>query len=243
MLAARAFSADIRSLLHRFGATAAAKQTRYVTASICLLLCTLVVLRGMAERIQRKQAQERRLVWVLDQSGNCFPIEKHELRRRAGLRQIGVTDPNCVIRKSEPQTEAVSSSAREERRRRDKKTRPIAPPEARPAGSEGNPLVVTAAVPLQSTPDPWATVNQKTELKKLCAFDVGTWPCGFGVEETIAILKPGDRVKVLSSKTRTKGGNDVYRIRTAQGWEGWIPESSLMVESSYAALGSKLLAR
>ncbi len=85
-------------LIWAFGATAAAKQTRYVMAVICLLLCTLVALRGgVAERIQRKQAQERRLVWVLDQSGNCFPIEKHELRRRAGLRQISVTDPSCVI--------------------------------------------------------------------------------------------------------------------------------------------------
>ncbi len=99
--------------------------------------------------------------------------------------------------------------------------------------------MITAAIRLQSTPDPWATVNQTTELKKLCAFDIGTWPCGFGVEETIAILKPGDRVRVLSTKTRTKDGSDVYRIRTAQGWEGWITESSLMLESGYAGLVHK----
>ncbi|SRR5581483_7025920 len=237
MLIARAFSADIRRLLARISARAAAHQGRYVTAAICLLLCTLVVLRGMAERIQRKQAQASRIVWVLGRSGNCFLMDERELRERAVLRQISVTDPRCAIRKAKPQPATVSSSVREERHHQ-QRSKAIAAASESPSRAEPNPLVITTAIPLQSTPDPWAIVNQTTELKKFCAFDIGTWPCGFGVEETIAILKPGDRVKVLSSKTRTKDGNDVYRIRTPQGWEGWIPESSLMLESGYAGLGS-----
>ncbi len=98
--------------------------------------------------------------------------------------------------------------------------------------------MIKTAIPLQSTPDPWATVNHTTELKKFCAFNIGIWPCGFGVEETVAILKPGDRVKLLSPKTRTKNGNDVYRIRTPQGWEGWITDRALILENRNAGLGS-----
>ncbi len=112
-LVARAFSADIRRFLTRFGATAAAKQPHYVAATICLVLCTLLVLRGAlnGNRDERKQAREEaRVVWVLDQSGDCFPMEKSELRRRVGLRQISVADPRCIIRKGKPQTGTASSS-------------------------------------------------------------------------------------------------------------------------------------
>ncbi len=237
-LVARAFSADIRRFLTRFGTTAAAKQPHYVAATICLLLCTLLVLRGAlnGDRDRRKQAREEaRVVWVLDQSGNCFPIDEQELRRRMGLRQISVADPRCVLRGSKPGT--VSSSVREERHR-EQKSKASAAPDESPTRSERNPLVIKTAIPLQSTPAPWATVNHTTELKKFCTFNIGTWPCGFGVEETVAILKPGDRVKLLSFKTRTKDGSDVYRIRTPQGWEGWVTDRALILENRNAGLGS-----
>jgi len=244
-LVARAFSADIQRLLHRFGATAVAQQGRCVTAAICLFLCTLVALRGAAsDQNQRKQLQKSAAVWVLDQSGNCFLMEKSELRRRVGLRQISVTDPKCVVRGSMSQAVTFSSSVKnerhhagDERHHRKQKPQASAAPDDSPTRSERNPLVTEATIPLQSTPDSWATVNQTTELKKFCAFDISNWPCGFGVEERIAILKPGDRVKVLSGKNRTKDGSDVYRIRTLQGWEGWIPDTSLALEGRNAWLG------
>jgi hypothetical protein len=40
--------------------------------------------------------------------------------------------------------------------------------------------------------------------------------------ETIARLKRFDRLTILSPLTRAEDGQDIYRVRTAQGWEGWI---------------------
>jgi hypothetical protein len=40
--------------------------------------------------------------------------------------------------------------------------------------------------------------------------------------ETIARLRRSDRLTILSPLTRAEDGQDIYRVRTAQGWEGWI---------------------
>lgn len=66
-----------------------------------------------------------------------------------------------------------------------------------------------------------AIILQPTELEHRCAFNVGFEPCGSGAEE-IADLRQGDRVETLSDALRTTGGFDIYRVRTSQGWEGWV---------------------
>ena len=40
--------------------------------------------------------------------------------------------------------------------------------------------------------------------------------------ETIARVRRFDRLTILSPLTRAKDGEDIYKVRTAQGWKGWI---------------------
>ena len=40
--------------------------------------------------------------------------------------------------------------------------------------------------------------------------------------ETIARPRKSDRLVILSPLTRAENGEDIYRVRTEQGWEGWI---------------------
>jgi hypothetical protein len=68
----------------------------------------------------------------------------------------------------------------------------------------------------------WAVVSQEyAEMRKRCAFNVGTWPCGIGAEEGIATLHKGDRVQLLSRPTRAPDGNDICEIHFEQ-WTGWV---------------------
>jgi hypothetical protein len=53
--------------------------------------------------------------------------------------------------------------------------------------------------------------------------------CDYGPEE-VAQLKQGDRVRVLSSLTRAQSGDDIYKVRSQQGWEGWARAEDLSLE-------------
>jgi hypothetical protein len=53
--------------------------------------------------------------------------------------------------------------------------------------------------------------------------------CDYGPEE-VAQLKQGDRVRVLSSLTRAQSGDDIYKVRSQQGWEGWARAEDLTLE-------------
>lgn len=53
--------------------------------------------------------------------------------------------------------------------------------------------------------------------------------CDYGPEE-VAELKQGDRVRVLSPLTRAQNGDDIYKVRTQQGWEGWIKSEDIFLE-------------
>jgi hypothetical protein len=89
--------------------------------------------------------------------------------------------------------------------------------------------------PPKSKPKPvalYATVTGKyASIDKRCAFlpldNYGR--CGFG-PETIARLQSGDRVRVLSPKVRAENGDDIYKVRTQQGWEGWIESTNITLE-------------
>ena len=77
-----------------------------------------------------------------------------------------------------------------------------------------------------------ATVARWAQLKKLCAFDTGSIPCGYdgGKWGTIANLRQGDRVQLLSPRDRAKNGADIYKVSTAQGWEGWVDGDYLRLD-------------
>jgi hypothetical protein len=68
-------------------------------------------------------------------------------------------------------------------------------------------------------------------LYKRCAFlpieNYGR--CNWGPEE-VAKLKQGDRVKIVSPLTRAQSGDDIYKVRTQQGWEGWVRDKDIIVE-------------
>jgi hypothetical protein len=81
---------------------------------------------------------------------------------------------------------------------------------------------------------PYGTVDgDYADLEKRCAFlpDDNYRRCNFQ-PETIAKLNRGDRVRILSPLTRAENGTDIYKIRTQQGWEGWINSKYLLVEDT-----------
>jgi len=92
-----------------------------------------------------------------------------------------------------------------------------APPKNNP-----KPLTVYAIVKSKSAP-----------LEKRCAFlpydNYGR--CNFQ-PETIVTLRSGDHVQVLSPLTRGENGSDIYKVRTQEGWVGWIDSRHISIESA-----------
>jgi hypothetical protein len=76
------------------------------------------------------------------------------------------------------------------------------------------------------------TGNYYGSLKKRCAFLPLTnyGRCHYQ-PETIAELRGGDRVRILSPQLRAENGDDIYKIRTQQGWEGWIDSRGITIET------------
>jgi hypothetical protein len=48
--------------------------------------------------------------------------------------------------------------------------------------------------------------------------------------ETIARPRKYDRLTILSPLTRAENGEDIYKVRTAQGWEGWINSKFVQIQ-------------
>jgi DnaJ domain len=69
-------------------------------------------------------------------------------------------------------------------------------------------------------------------LDKRCAFlpSDNYGRCGYK-PETLARLQRGDRLRVLSPKIRAENGEDIRKVRTEQGWEGWIDISNITLET------------
>jgi hypothetical protein len=63
----------------------------------------------------------------------------------------------------------------------------------------------------------------------LATSDAG-WPASQDDRIPLAELRPGERVRVVSLHTRVENGNDIYKIRTEQGWLGWVNSTFLVVE-------------
>lgn len=53
--------------------------------------------------------------------------------------------------------------------------------------------------------------------------------CGYQ-PQTIAKPRKHDRLTVLSPLTRAENGEDIYKVRTEQGWEGWIDSKFVQIQ-------------
>jgi len=74
-----------------------------------------------------------------------------------------------------------------------------------------------------------------TSICKRCYFNAGSYPCGFGADlsngAVISTLHKGDRLQLLSHKTRSSGGSDIYEVQFQQ-WTGWADASDLSPEKA-----------
>jgi hypothetical protein len=79
----------------------------------------------------------------------------------------------------------------------------------------------------------WATVvnayASQTEIYKRCHFNVGVLPC-FPDDGEIASLHEGDRVQVVSAKSRSASGTEIYEVKF-QSWVGWMDAAALTFDS------------
>ena len=77
----------------------------------------------------------------------------------------------------------------------------------------------------------WASVSQSTDISKRCAFDANL-DCGNNGDfaPTIATVTKGDRVQLLSPKTRMPNGTDAYKIKFQQ-WDGWTDADYLSLDA------------
>ena len=79
----------------------------------------------------------------------------------------------------------------------------------------------------------WATVAiaYGAEIYKRCYFNAGDLPCGYddGRWGKIASLNKGDRVQVVSAKSRSASGTEIYEVKFQQ-WTGWMDATSLNLD-------------
>ncbi len=72
-----------------------------------------------------------------------------------------------------------------------------------------------------------------TKIYKRCYFNTGSYPCGLDAYlsdgEVISTLHKGDQVQLLSRKTRSSGGSEIYEVRFQQ-WTGWIDAADVSLE-------------
>jgi hypothetical protein len=101
-----------------------------------------------------------------------------------------------------------------------------------PCGKSGTCKAEDSAPPQSTIPNPvYAIVKSNyARLEKRCAFMAVGNPRHCSFDHTLAELRPGDRVRVVSPRTRAEDGNDIYKIRTEQGWVGWVNSMFLVVE-------------
>jgi hypothetical protein len=90
--------------------------------------------------------------------------------------------------------------------------------------------------PTPVEPKNWALVKgDYVSIYSRCHFEAGTKKydsnaCGVFDKETIAELKKGDRVAILSGLVRSSGGADIYEVRF-QRWTGWVEATDLAIDT------------
>jgi hypothetical protein len=76
--------------------------------------------------------------------------------------------------------------------------------------------------------------GELTSIYKRCYFNTGSYPCGIDIYlpdgAVISILHKGDRLQLLSQKTRSSGGTEIYEVRFQQ-WTGWVDANDLSPEN------------
>jgi len=75
----------------------------------------------------------------------------------------------------------------------------------------------------------WAAVTYEygSEIQGDDCFETGSWQA---LCKKIAVLNRGDRVQILSEKTRSSDGTDIYKVKFQQ-WTGWTRASELSPDS------------
>lgn len=74
----------------------------------------------------------------------------------------------------------------------------------------------------------YAVVNRDgEEIWRFCHFAADYLACGSSGE--VALLRNGDRVQILSGKTRAADGWDIYKVQFHQ-WVGWINATDVILE-------------
>ena len=66
-------------------------------------------------------------------------------------------------------------------------------------------------------------------LNKRCAF-LTPFNGLCSLDDTLAYLRTGDQITILSPLTRAEDGADIYRVRTKQGWVGWINSNAITIQ-------------
>lgn len=93
----------------------------------------------------------------------------------------------------------------------------------------------TAKKKAMAGPKSWAVVaSDFVGVYSRCHFEAGNKQydsnaCGVFDKETIAELKKGDRVGILSGVVRSSGGTNIYQVKF-QKWTGWVKTADLTVE-------------
>ncbi len=99
---------------------------------------------------------------------------------------------------------------------------PTAPIQTATPNSKTHPVLGSAVV-----------TGEFTSIYKRCYFNAGNYPCGFGSDlsngAAMSTLHKGDRLQLLSHKTRSSGGSDIYEVQFQQ-WTGWADASDLSPE-------------
>ena len=92
-------------------------------------------------------------------------------------------------------------------------------------------IVVPPEKPHPSRVEYAVVVSDYAAIEKRCAFlpSDNYRRCNFQ-PETIARPRKFDRLTILSPLTRAENGEDIYKVRTAQGWEGWIDSRLVEVQ-------------
>jgi hypothetical protein len=98
----------------------------------------------------------------------------------------------------------------------------IAPPQATGSKSKVRSVLGSAVV-----------TSGFTNIYKRCHFNTGSYPCGFNDylsdTDSISTLHKGDQVQLLSNKTRSSDGSEIYEVRFQQ-WTGWIDAADVNLE-------------
>ena len=76
----------------------------------------------------------------------------------------------------------------------------------------------------------WAIVtNTYTQIYKRCHVNVSQEACEYHLNDEVATLHKGDKVQIVSSKTRASDSSEIYEVKF-QHWTGWMLSTDLELQ-------------